>query len=120
MCSISLLRDIICVITQMGRVDTTSLYDVISTAAYPDLSTDLALSVGDERNPDAITSIHWSNLANDFSLNSGGFERVRRELLDRVAIEAPRLRDEARAKGWYQPSIDSILAVIAARGARVV
>ena len=96
------------------------LYDVVSTAVYPDLSTDLALSIGDERNPDAITSIHWSDLANDFSLNSGGFERVRRELLDRVAIEAPRLRDEARANDWYQPSIDSILAVITARGARVV
>ncbi len=96
------------------------LYDVVSTAAYPDLSTDLALSIGDERDPDATTSIHWSDLAHDFSLNAGGFERVRRELLDRIAIEAPRLRDEARAMSWYQPSIDTILAVIAARGERVV
>jgi serine/threonine-protein kinase HipA len=96
------------------------LYDVLCTAAYPDLSKDLALSIGDELDPDAVTSIHWSDLANDFSLNIGGFERVRRELLDRVVVEAPRLRDEARAEDWYQPSIDSILAVIAARGARVV
>jgi serine/threonine-protein kinase HipA len=96
------------------------LYDVVSTAAYPDLSTELALSIGDELNPDTITSIHWSDLADDFSLNIGGFERVRRELLDRVAVEAPRLHDEARAMGWYQPSIDSILAVIAAGGARVM
>lgn len=96
------------------------LYDVVSTAAYPDLSTELALSIGDELNPDAITQIHWSDLANDFHLNIGGFERVRRELLDRVAVEAPRLRDEARAKDWYDSTIDSILEVIVARGARVV
>jgi len=96
------------------------LYDVVSTAAYPDLSTELALSIGDELDPDAITSIHWSDLANDFGLNTGGFERVRRELLDRVTVEAPRLRDEARAKNWYQPSIDNIISVIADRGARAV
>jgi serine/threonine-protein kinase HipA len=96
------------------------LYDVVSTAAYPDLSTELALSIGDELNPDAITLIHWSDLANDFNLNIGGFERVRRELLDRVAVEAPRLRDEARAKDWYDSIIDRILEVIIARRARVV
>jgi serine/threonine-protein kinase HipA len=96
------------------------LYDVVSTAAYPDLSTELALSIGDELNPDAITQIHWSDLANDFNLNIGGFERVRRELLNRVAVEAPRLRDEARAKDWYDSTIDSVLEVIVARGARVV
>jgi serine/threonine-protein kinase HipA len=96
------------------------LYDVVSTAAYPDLSTELALSIGDELDPDAVTSIHWLDLADDFGLNPGGFERVRRELLDRVVVEASRLRDEALATGWYQPSIDQILAVIAARGARVL
>jgi serine/threonine-protein kinase HipA len=96
------------------------LYDVVSTAAYPDLSTELALSIGDELNPDAITQIHWSDLANDFNLNIGGFKRVRRELLDRIAVEAPRLRDEARAKDWHDSTIDSILEVIIARGARVV
>lgn len=96
------------------------LYDVVCTAAYPDLSTELALSIGDELNPDAVTSIHWSDLADDFGLNTGAFEHARRELLDRVIIEAPRLREEARATGWYRPSIDSIVAVITARGTRVV
>lgn len=96
------------------------LYDVVSTAAYPELSTELALSVGDELNPDAITQVHWSDLANDFGLNPGSFERVRRELVDTVAVEAPRLRDEARAQGWHDPSIEEILDVIAARAPRVV
>ena len=96
------------------------LYDVVSTAAYPELSTELALSVGDELNPDRITSIHWSDLADDFGLNAKGFERVRRELLDKVAVEASRLRNEARAQGWHDPCIETILDVIVARGPRVV
>ncbi len=96
------------------------LYDVVSTAVYPDLSTELALSIGDELDPDAVSLIHWSDLANDFGLNAKGFERVRRDLLDRVAVEAPRLRDEAHAENWHEPSIDGILDVIASRGARVV
>ena len=96
------------------------LYDVVSTAVYPELSTELALSIGDELNPDTITQMHWADLAGDFGLNVGGFERVRRELLDRVGVEAPRLHDEALAEGWFHPSVDGILDVIAARAARVV
>jgi len=96
------------------------LYDVVSTAGYPELSTELALSIGDELSPDAVTQVHWSDLADDFGMNAGGFERVRRQLVDRVAVEAPRLRDEARAQGWHDPCIEEILDVIAARGPRVV
>jgi len=95
------------------------LYDVVCTAAYPELSTELALSIGDELDPDAITSIHWSDLAIDFGLHVTAFERVRRELGDRVAVEAARLQAEARAKAWYHPGIDTILDVIAARAPRV-
>ncbi len=85
------------------------LYDVVSTASYPELSTELALSIGDELDPDAITSIHWSDLADDFGLNAGAFERVRRELGDTVATEAPRLHHEARTQGWHHQCIDAIL-----------
>jgi len=96
------------------------LYDVVSTAVYPELSTELALSVGDELNPDAITSIHWSDLADDFGLNPGSFERVRRELVERMTAEALALREGAHAEGWHHPSIDAIIDVIAARAPRVV
>jgi serine/threonine-protein kinase HipA len=95
------------------------LYDVVSTAAYPELSTELSLSVGDELDPDAITQVHWQDLAIDFGLNPGAFARVRRQLVDRVAAEAPRLRDKARAEGWHHPCIEEILDVIAARAQRV-
>jgi serine/threonine-protein kinase HipA len=95
------------------------LYDVVSTAAFPDLSTELALSIGDELDPDAIGSAHWSDLAFDFGLNAGAFEHARRQLAETVATEAPKLREEARAGGWHHPCIETILDVIAARGRRL-
>lgn len=96
------------------------LYDVLSTAVYPDLSPKLSLSVGDELNPDTITQIHWSDLADDFGLRAGAFELVRRQLVTRVRTAAHRLREQARAEGWHHPCIDAILDVIEHRAARVV
>jgi serine/threonine-protein kinase HipA len=95
------------------------LYDVVSTAAYPMLSTELALSIGDELDPDAITAVHWSDLAHDLGLNAGAFERARRALDSRVTTEAATLHREAHAQGWHHPCIDTILDVITARRPRV-
>jgi serine/threonine-protein kinase HipA len=95
------------------------LYDVLCTAAYPELDTHLALSIGDELDPDSITSIHFADLAEDFSLNATAFERVRRDLSERVAIQAQFLREKALEDGWHDPSIDRILDVIASRLPRV-
>jgi serine/threonine-protein kinase HipA len=95
------------------------LYDVVSTAAYPELSTELALSIGDEFDPDAITSIHWADLADDFGLHAKAFERVRRELGEKVAAEASRLQTESHTQGWHHPCIDTILDTVAARHIRI-
>jgi serine/threonine-protein kinase HipA len=103
-----------------GKVRLAPLYDVVSTAIYPALSVKLSLSVGDELNPDAITSIHWSDLAVDFGLNAGAYERVRRELVERMANEAPVLREQACTEGWYHSCIDTTLDIIAARSRRAV
>ncbi len=95
------------------------LYDVVCTAVYPELDTHLALSIGDELDPDSITSIHFADLADDFSLNATAFERARRDLSERVAIQARLLRDEALGEGWHDPCIDRVLDVIASRVPRV-
>jgi serine/threonine-protein kinase HipA len=95
------------------------LYDVVCTAAYPELDAHLALSIGDELDPDSITSIHFAGLADDFSLNATAFERARRDLSERVAIQAQFLRDEALEEGWHDPCIERILDVVASRVPRV-
>jgi serine/threonine-protein kinase HipA len=96
------------------------LYDVVSTAAYPELDRSLALAIGDELDPDAITSIHWADLAEDFGLNARAFGRVRSRLAERTVTEARALAGEARASGWHRASVDAILKTIEARFPRVV
>ena len=102
-----------------GGVRLAPLYDIVCTAAYPELSIELALSIGDELDARAITSIHWSDLADDFGLNVDAFQRTRRQLSATIAAQASRLRDEARSQGWHHPCIDTIIDVIEDRSPRV-
>jgi serine/threonine-protein kinase HipA len=95
------------------------LYDVVCTAAYPELDKQLALSIGDELDPDLITSIHFADLADDFSLNATAFERARRTLGERVVTQARILRDEALEEGWHDPCIERILDVVSHRVSRI-
>lgn len=95
------------------------LYDVVSTAAYPDLSEEMALGIGEELDPDAITSISWADLADDFGLNATAFQGARRQLAGRVVKEARSLRQQAHTGGWHHPCIEPILQTIEARLPRV-
>ena len=95
------------------------MYDVVCTGAYPELDTQLALSIGDKLDPDSITSIHFADLADDFSLNATAFEHARRALGERVVTQARILRDEALEEGWHDPCIERILDVVSDRVSRV-
>lgn len=95
------------------------LYDVLCTVAYPPLNLELAMAIGDELDPDAITSIHWADLADDLGLNARAFARVRGELGERILNEAHSLAADARSDGWHHPCIDEALKVITARSTRV-
>jgi serine/threonine-protein kinase HipA len=103
-----------------GGVVLAPLYDVVCTAAYPALSRDLALAVGDELDPAKLTVVHWGGLAFDFGLRLGPFERMRAALAKTTVEQCGRLRDEARAEGWHDPVLDRIVDVVAERSALLV
>jgi len=103
-----------------GGVRLAPLYDIVSTAAYPALSTDLALAIGEERDPAAIGTGDWLDLAHDLGLAPAGFEAVRRRLVTAAVEHGEGLRDEARAEGWHRPVIDTILATIRSRTEGVI
>jgi serine/threonine-protein kinase HipA len=94
------------------------LYDVVSTAAYPELSPELALSIGDELDPEAIGAAQWVDLAADLRLQPRAFERERARLVEVVRLEAVQLHNEARAEGWDDEVIATTLEVIEARAER--
>lgn len=93
------------------------LYDIVSTEAYPELNSQLALGIGDEFDPDAIGEIAWGDLAYDLGLSVTAFARRRALLVHRVSDAAAALRARARADGWHDEIIDAIVGVIALRAA---
>jgi serine/threonine-protein kinase HipA len=91
------------------------LYDIVSTEAYPELNSQLALGIGDEFDPDSIGEIAWGDLAYDLGLSVTAFARRRALLVGRAIEAAAALREEAHADGWHDEIIDTILSVIARR-----
>lgn len=98
-----------------GGVRLAPLYDIVCTGAYPNLNTDLSLSIGGELEPGKIGPAHWSDLAYDFRLRPTAFERIRAQLATAVPAEARTLRHQARDQGWHDSVIDAIMDSIAAR-----
>jgi serine/threonine-protein kinase HipA len=101
-----------------GRVRLAPLYDLLSTAAWPDLDRDLAIAIGDEFNVDAITSVSFDDLAADLGLNVAAFSRERREFVADLGVAARDLLGVARRDGWHHPVLDATAAVIAYRTLR--
>jgi serine/threonine-protein kinase HipA len=91
------------------------LYDVVSTEAYPQLNRQLSLGIGDEFDPDAVGEVQWSDFAFDLGLSAGAFARRRASLARRVVDAASALRDEARAEGWQDEIVETIVGVIQRR-----
>lgn len=101
-----------------GKVRLAPLYDLLSTAAWPDLDRDLAIAIGDEFDVDAITSVSFDDLAGDLGLNVAAFSRERRGFVTDLGVAARDLLEVARREGWHHPVLDATAAVIADRAPR--
>ena len=95
-----------------GRVRLAPLYDLVSTAAYPDLDLALAMAIGDEFAPDEVTAVSFDDMAADLGLTPAIFARDRRKLVATVLDRAERLAAGARRDRWHHPVIDAILRTI--------
>ncbi len=102
-----------------GGVRLAPMYDVLSTGVYPDLNTDLALSIGDAFDPAEIGAAQWSDLAYDLRLNPRAFERLRGELAQLVPARSKHLLEELSAEGWHRPILDEIVKLINRRAGQL-
>jgi len=103
------------IINGPGSAQLAPLYDVVSTAVYPALTTRLAISVDGIEDP-AVVDLHaWTAMLRDagFGPQPG---QLRREV-DGVlgAVHATR----AISQGWHRPIVDEIVAVAEARAAQL-
>jgi len=87
------------------------LYDVVSTAVY-DVTTKMAMFVGGEEEPAAVTEDAWLGLADECGVNGPLLLRELRSLAARARKCAAAVAATAAAEGWQRPVIDDVLAVI--------
>lgn len=52
-----------------GQIRLAPLYDLVSTQVYPELSPEMAMSIGKERDPRRLTGKHWAKFFDDTGLN---------------------------------------------------
>ena len=101
-----------------GGVALAPMYDLVSTAAYPQLTDELSLSIGDEFDPARVSLAEWGDLAIDLHLQPRAFGRERRRLASLIAEEALALRDEALQGQWHHETLDAIVDLVETRAAR--
>jgi serine/threonine-protein kinase HipA len=92
------------------------LYDIVSTAVY-DVSTRMAMLVGGEEEPAAVTEQSWNRLAEECGVNARLLIRDLRTLAARARSCAAAMAAAATAEGWHRPVIDEICRVIDERAA---
>ncbi|MFN8152172.1 MAG: type II toxin-antitoxin system HipA family toxin [Solirubrobacterales bacterium] len=81
-----------------------SLYDLLSTAIYPNLSRKLAMRYGGEDRPGYIERRHLDRLAQDLGMRGPALARRAAALADRVEAGVP-LADERAAAHFRDPEI---------------
>lgn len=95
------------------------LYDVVSTAAYDDVTDLLAMAIGGENDPAQVNLTAWNRLAVESSLGRQLVEFVKGWTREVVAA-AEGLRDQERGDGRRQPVIEKIVDICRARASQLL
>lgn len=84
------------------------LYDVVSTAAYPELTARMAMSIGGVEEPPDVDMAAWERLAQESGLGGQLPTLVKRWAAD-VIVGLQEARQVALKEGWHRPVIDRIV-----------
>lgn len=95
------------------------LYDLVSTAIYPELTAQMAMAVGEIDDPDQVDLAAWTRLADEAGLGAviGGVVQRQAQAVLRSARKVAR---EVQAEGWHRPVIDAIVDVCRERAGRLI
>jgi serine/threonine-protein kinase HipA len=102
---------------ELGR-ELAPLYDIVSTAVY-DLDEEMAMSIGDNFDPESVRLADWLEMSADCDLAPAPFLSLVRRTAVEVRECAGSVASLARAEGWHVPLIDEILAVAERRSGRI-
>ncbi len=95
------------------------LYDVVSTAVYPDVIDRMAMAIGGVTNPDEVDLQAWMRLAEECDLSRGIGPIIRRRTAAVLRVVAD-WRKNALQDGWHRDVIDAIVDVCDRRAAQLL
>jgi serine/threonine-protein kinase HipA len=100
----------------VGSARLAPLYDIVSTAVYG-VTTKMAMFIGGEEEPAAVTGDAWLRLADECGVNGPLLLRDARALAARARDCAAAVAATAAAEGWHRPLIEEVRAVVDERAA---
>lgn len=95
------------------------LYDVVCTGAYAELDRSLAMSIGENPDPDELDGGDLFDLAEDCGLSPRELAREWRRTAAVVARAAETVDRRARADGWHRPVLDRAMDVVRRRSTQL-
>jgi len=95
------------------------LYDIVSTAVYPDVTERMAMAIGGVNDPGQVDQEAWRRLADECGFGGGMVPLIKRRAAA-VSRYAQLERRNAKSRGWYRPVIDSIVDICRQRADRLI
>jgi serine/threonine-protein kinase HipA len=91
------------------------LYDVLSTAVYPDLSDSMAMKIGSKYRFGELHPCHWAQMAEAAQLGAPQLKRRVLEIAGQLPNLAKRLQAKFEAKSWGHSILAQIVSLIEER-----
>lgn len=90
-------------------------YDLLSTLAYPHLSTAMAVAINNMYDGNALRPIHWQKTFQQLELNEALYGARFAALAERVTVAVPGAREQLRVWGVRNGVLDGVIARVVDR-----
>ena len=105
---------------EQGKPRLAPIYDLLSTAVYPDLASKMAMKIGGKYAPGDIHLRHWHRLVADSAVARKAIEKSLVDMAKRTLDQATKLDAELKKEKVTSPVFDLILGVIQERSTRIL
>ena len=101
------------------KPDLAPVYDVLSTAIYPDLALNMAMKIGGKYNPDHVYLRHWYQLIPDTKVAQTALKKQLASLATRTIDGAATVKKMLEADGLRSSVFADVCALIEERAAKL-
>lgn len=101
-------------------IELARLYDLMCTAAYPDVHAKFAMKIGKRATLEEFTSTTWEDFAREIGMGTPFVRRRAADLAERTLDALPATADEIADAGFEGPELRRIQAVVQHRAQKVL